>query len=164
MMSKTIRSFYPALVIVAAAAPACAGLTPPLQNAGPATSREGIELAVTGQSCSQTKEPDWYGDDLVETTVQVQVKNVTPEPLTVHRDGFRLITPDGYALRTVTWKAIEPLTVAGGETRAFPLRFMTRGSLQCAQEMRIDAGAGVTAGEKPVKLGPVEFVPSRATS
>jgi hypothetical protein len=152
------------LLLLAVALPAAAGcgLRPPIQNSGPAVSREGVQVAVTRQGCSQSVEPEQPGNDLVEEILEVQVRNATPAPLTVHRDAFRLVTPEGYSLETVTFRAIDPLTIAGGETRTFELRYMTRGSLQCAREMRLEAGRSMTLGNNPVDVGVVRFIPSRA--
>jgi hypothetical protein len=161
-MRRLIRSIvsrsFPFLAL--AMAPACA-LRPPVQNSGPAVSREGVQLAVTRQGCSQTVEPELPGSDLTEEIVEVQVRNALSAPLTVHREAFRLITPDGYSLETVTCSAADPMTVRAGETRAFELRYMTRGSLQCAREMRLEAGRAITSGENPIEVGPVRFTPSR---
>jgi hypothetical protein len=142
-------------------APACATFRPPVQNSGPAVSPEGVQIAVARQVCAQTQEPDYYSDDLIETTIEVQVRNATPDPVTVHRDAFRLMTPDGVALRTLTWRAVDPLTVNGGDTGTFKLRFMTRGGLECAREMDLEPDSGITLREKPIHIGGVHFVPSR---
>jgi hypothetical protein len=142
-------------------ASACLPMRPPARNAGPALSERGIEVAVVRQSCSQTPEPDEYGWDLVEANVEIQVRNGAPASATVHRDKFRLLAPDGSALRTLTCRADDPLTVAGGASQTFELRFMTRGGLECAKEMRLDPDAGITLGDSPVALEPVSFTPQR---
>jgi hypothetical protein len=157
MMKRTLVG---AALVLAAASSGCA-LAPPFRNAGPAVSREGIQVAVTRQRCAQVEEPDEYGWDLVETILEVQVKNATPALLTVHRDAFRLLGPDGTALRTQTWRAVDPLTIDGGATRTFELRFMTRGGLECAREMALDIDDGLALPAGPVKIGSITFVPSR---
>lgn len=139
----------------------CAAMKPPARNGGAALSDKGIQIAVLGQSCSQTQEPDQYGWDLVEETVEVGVRNDSTEPATVHRDRFRLLTPDGYALRTITWRSADPLPIPGGSNESFQLRFMTRGGLECRKEMRLDADAGITLRERPVAFQPVSFTPDR---
>ena len=161
MKGQAFTSVISKAAVVLLLAPACASLRPPAQNNGPAVSAEGVQIAVARQACAQTQEPDYYADDLVETTLEIQVRNATPDPLTVHRDAFRLMTPDGVALRTVTWRAMDPLTVKGGETGTFELRFMTRGSLECGREMRLDADAGVRVNGRPVEVGIISFQPSR---
>jgi hypothetical protein len=140
----------------------CVAMKPPARNGGPALSSEKIQLAVLGQSCSQTQEPDEYGWDLVEEDVEVGVRNDSTEPATVHPDRFRLLTPDGYALRTITWRSADPLQVPGGANERFALRFMTRGGLECRKEMRLDPDAGITLRERPVALEPVSFTPDRS--
>jgi hypothetical protein len=138
---------------------ACLPLTPPAKNAGPALSDKGIEVAVVRQSCSQTQEPDRYGWDLVEAKVEIRVRNVAPSSATVLRDKFRLLAPDGSALRTLTWRAAEPLTLAGGTSQTFELRFMTHGGLECAKEMRLDPDEGIFVGDSPATFRPVSFTP-----
>jgi hypothetical protein len=150
-----------ALLAAAALTAACGTLRPPAESSATAVSREGVQVAVTRQRCAQIVEPELPGADLVEEIVEVQVRNAAGTPVTVHRDAFRLVTPDGFELETTLWHAGVPLTVAGGETRAFELRFQTRGSLTCAREMVLAAGRGVTAAERPVDVGVVRFVPSR---
>jgi len=140
----------------------CAPLKPPLRNAGPAVSQSGVQLAVLRQSCAQAKEPDFEDWDLVEERVELALDNRSTDTVTVHRDRFRLVGPDGTALKPLTWFASEPLTVARGSTGVLQLRFMARGGPECTQEMRIDADGGVTQGERAISFAPVTFVPARA--
>jgi hypothetical protein len=143
-------------------APACAPLRLPYKSSVPAVSPEGVEIAVNRQSCTQNVDPDFYGQDLVEEVVEVQVRNATANPLTVQREAFRLIAPDGRGLKTMTWRAIDPLALNIGETRTFELRYMTRGDLECSREMKLDADAGVRMNGRPIQVGAVSFQPSRA--
>lgn len=155
---KALHSLVP--VLVAILTPACA-LKPPVRNSGPAVSREGVQLAVVKQRCEQLSDPD-QTEDLAEVVVEVQVHNPTREPATIRRTDFRLIGDERFALKTSTWGAIDPLTVDPGTDRTFDLRFMARGAVECAKEMRLDPGAGVLTKDQPLKLDPVRFVPWRA--
>jgi hypothetical protein len=121
-----------------------------------------VEIAVSRQRCTQNVDPDFHGEDLVEEVVEVQVRNATSNPLTVQRDAFRLISPDGYGLKTMTSRAVEPLAMNAGETRTFELRYMTRAGLQCTGEMKLDADAAVKMNGRPIAVGAVSFQPSRA--
>ena len=141
-------------------APACAPLRLPYRAGAPAASREGVEIAVNRQSCTQDQEPEFYGEDLVEEVVELQVKNATGDAVTLQRDAFLLISPDGRGLKTLTWKAIDPLALSAGETRTFQLRYMPRGGLECAREMKLDFDGGVKINGRPVALGVVTFQPS----
>ena len=143
---------------LAVLAPACA-LHPPVQNSGAAVAPSGVEIAVTGQSCTETVETDLPGANLVEAIVQVQVRNAAPPPLVVHRDAFRLRGPDGRAIPTVTWRAGEPLPIEAGQTGTFELRFESRGGLSCTKPMQLEASAGLTKGTEPVQIGAISFVP-----
>jgi hypothetical protein len=149
-------------VVALAFAPACVALTPPVQSTGPVVSREGVGLAVNRQGCTQVSEPDFPGNDLIEEILEIQIRNQTATSLTVRPGAFRLVTPEGAALETVTWRAADPVTIQGGDTRAFELRFMTRGGLECAREMRLEANSGLSLRGGPVKMGAIRFVPSRA--
>jgi hypothetical protein len=145
-------------------APACASMLPPAQSGGPALSTEGVQLAVLKQSCTQTQEPDQPDNDLAEAIVEVEVRNSAPDAVTISRTAFRLLTPDGFALKTRTWGSADPLVLKGGETRAFEMRFMSRGSLECGRQLQLDPGAGICLGGKSVKMKAVTFVPSMRAS
>jgi len=138
---------------------ACASLGPPARTSGPSVSTEGIELAVAAQSCMQSSDTDWPEEDLTETVLEVHVSNGTDSALTVRRDDFRLLTPDGYALRASSWGAVAPLVVVGRETRAFQLRFLARDSSRCRRELRLDPRGGLVVGGRPATVTPVRFVP-----
>ncbi len=139
----------------------CVPMKPPARNSGQVQSRDGVSLAIQRQGCSQTIEPELPGADLVEERIELRVHNGSSEPVTVHRDAFRLVTPDGSTLQTLTWLAAEPLTVAEGEERTFELRFMARGGLACAEEMRLVAGASLEISARPLALQAIAFVPER---
>jgi len=148
----------PAALFLGALAPACA-LSPPLQNGGAAKASPGVQVAVVGQSCEQSVESDLPGVDLVETTVQVQVRNAGPTQLTIHREAFDLRGPEGEAIPTSTWCAREPLSVDPGQTRTFNLRFVSRGGPSCTQPMQLEPSSAITAGTSPIGIGAVTFVP-----
>jgi hypothetical protein len=159
---RIVALAFSASLAASTLAPGCA-LRPPVQNSGPAVSQEGVRLAVTGQTCGESEEPERHGENLAQATVEVQVRNDGATPLTVHPDAFRLVTaqPGRVYLKTMTRAASDPLTIAGGATLTFQLRFMNRGSLRCASPLTLDAGAAVTAGDRPVKVGAVSFQPTR---
>ena len=150
-----------ASVAVCSLAGGCATLRPPVQNAAPAVSPEGVQVALLGQACTQTQESDWPYADLVEVHVAVGVSNPTANLLVVHREQFRLIAPDGTALRPLTWRAADPFTVAPGQQPSFELRYMTRGSLGCAEPMTLAPADGVVAGDRPLALAALRFLPRR---
>jgi len=150
------------IVLALALAPACAPLRLPYKGGGPVASPEGVDLAVERQSCTQNVDPDFYGEDLVEEVVEVRVRNATPQPVVVQRDAFRLMSHDGSGVKPITWRAVDPLSLNGGETRTFELRFMTRGALECAGEMKLDPDAGLVMNGRPLVMSAITFQPSRA--
>jgi hypothetical protein len=54
------------------------------------------------------------------------------------------------------------LSIEAGQAGTFELRFQSRGGLSCTRPMQLEASAGITKGETPVRIGVVSFVPSRA--
>ena len=140
--------------------PACA-LKPPVENSG-TVSKDGVQLAVIGQRCTETVEPEWPGANLVQTIVEVQFANAGSAPLTIHPDRFHLRGTDGRKVPAGGWRAREPLSVDAGQSKKVKVEFMTRGGLSCTKPMELDADSGVTVGATPVKVGSVTFVPSRA--
>jgi hypothetical protein len=147
------------LTVLVGGASACA-LTPPVQNGGPAISREGTRLAVVRQRCEQSPEADRPGDDLAELIVEVSVHNPTSEAATVRRTDFRLLgAEDAFAIKTSTWGAVDPLMVGPNSDRSFEMRFMARGAFECAKTVRLDPRRAVMTGDQPVKLDAVAFVP-----
>jgi hypothetical protein len=165
-MKRNIGSSALGLVSLATLvlAPACASMRPPARNSGPTLSKEDVHLAVLKQSCSQTQEPEEPDNDLAEAIVEVEVRNSAPDAVTISRTAFRLLTPDGFALKTITWGSVDPLVLKGGETRAFEMRFMSRGSLECGRELQLDPGTGICVGGKALKMKAVTFVPSMQAS
>lgn len=159
MPRSGVLSLIGALVLTAL--PGCA-LTPPIQNGGAATTPDGIAVSVLRQRCSETVQPRQPGNDLVEATVEVQVTNPTAAPLAIRRDGFRLGSADGSAIRTSTWLASDPLTVGAGQSQTFALRFMSRGGLSCWKEMELRSAPAISRGTQSLKIGSVRFTPSRA--
>jgi hypothetical protein len=143
-----------------ALAPACA-MSPPAQNAGSLTS-DGVQVAVVGQRCSETVETDWPGANLVETTVQFQIRNTNPNPVTVNREQLYLRGTDGRKVQSRDWNEHAPITVESGQSQTFDLRYMTRGGLSCTKPMQLDAESAISVGSTPVRIGAVTFIPSRA--
>jgi hypothetical protein len=162
MTSRMISLLFPEAAVLLVLAQGCA-LTPPVKNSGPTVSTEGIQLAVTRQSCHETQDPDFRDNDLAEAILQIEVRNGAQTPVTVHRDAFRLVTatPDRVYLKTQTWGAAQPMTVNGGAAGTFELRFMTRGSLKCASDLTLDPDTGLLIADHPVKVSSISFRPSQ---
>jgi hypothetical protein len=153
---KNLLRFSPLLL---ALAPACA-MSPPVQNAGTVAS-DGVQVAVVGQRCTETVETDWPGANLVETTVEFQVRNTNANPVTVNREQLYLRGTDGRPVRSRGWDSGQSVLVGSGESKTFDLQFMSRGGMSCTKPMQLDAAAGLTVGTMPLRVGSVTFVPSK---
>jgi hypothetical protein len=152
---KALLRFSPLLL---ALAPACA-MSPPAQNAG-SLARDGVQVAVVGQRCTETVETDWPGANLVEATVQFQVRNSNPNPVTVNQEQLYLRGTDGRRVPSRGFESREPVHVESGQSQTFDLHFMTRGGISCTKPMQLDAESGITVGTEPLRIGSVTFVPS----
>ena len=136
---------------------------PPIHN-GAAMAEGGVQVAVLRQRCSQTVETEQPGNDFVETTVELEVRNRRSAPIAVRRDGFQLVAPDGRAIRTSTWFAGSPRSVEPGQAQTFELRFVSRGGLSCYKEMILEAPSVVVKGTAGAKLAPLRLAPAEAPS
>jgi len=157
VVRKVLVRFSPLLLALGSA---CA-MSPPAQNAG-ALSNDGVQVAVVGQRCTETVETDWQGANLVETTVQFQIRNANPNPVTVNREQLYLRGTDGRRVQSRDWSESSPVTVESGQSQTFDLRYLARGGLSCTKPMQLDAESAITVGTTPLRIGSVTFVPSRA--
>src|SRR6478609_3307295 len=130
-VQRQISKLTLGILTVLAFAPACAPMGPPALVRADARPVEGVSLAIQREGCSITVEPDLQNDYLVEERIALRVHNGAAEPVTVRRENFLLLTPDGSALKTATWNAYEPITVAGGQDEEFVVRFIARGGVVC---------------------------------
>ena len=151
-MRKTLGLPLLALILV----PACAH-SPVYQSSGPSI-RDGVKVAIVGQSCDQYHDPNFEFDDFVGLDLDLEVRNATDAPLTVHRDMIRVVASDGIAPKTQTWKAVEPIQIEAGGIQRISVRYMTLGSLECRGPLDLDLKNAVTRGGAPLALAPIHFV------
>lgn len=111
-----------------------------------------------GQSCDQYHEPNFEFDDFVGLELDLEVRNATDAPLTVHRDLIRVVASDGTAPKTQTWKAVEPVQVEAGGIQRISVRYITLGSLECRGPLDLDLKNAVTRGGAPLALAPIHIV------
>jgi hypothetical protein len=146
-----------AVGVIALALSACATLHPPAKTTGPAASGDGVELAVVRQSCQRSHSPDQPDTYLIEETIELEVRSSTP--LEIRRDAFRLVTPGGASLHSVTWGSAEPLAVAASQPQKFELRFQANGARDCTDPVKLMPEQAVRRAGTPVALGEITFTP-----
>jgi hypothetical protein len=165
-MAQCRMSRLLAIAFVLAGVGACATMTPPATNSGPAQSSNGVQMAVVRQLCAESQ-PFGALSDWIDETVELQVRNGSPEPVNVHPDRFRLVSSLGGSYRADPGRATEPLTIGKGETQILDLTFAGRGGydgLDCTQAMRLDPRGAIAVRQSPVALPAVSFVPVAATA
>jgi hypothetical protein len=118
-------------------------------------------MAIVGQYCEDNEEPDDRGWPVIQLRMKVAVTNRTNDRLGFDPGRLRIVAPDRVTPGPVA--ADSPLVVAPGETKIAELRFMSRGSLTCKEEMRLDPSDSLIAGNRPVSLRPLAFVAKNGT-
>lgn len=136
---------------------ACATLHPLAKTTGPTASGDGVELAVVRQSCQRSHSPDQPDTYLIEETVELEVRSAAP--LEIHRDAFRLVTPSGAQLHTVTWGSAEPLGIAASQPQKFELRFQANGARDCTDPVKLVPEMAIKRAGTPVQLAAITFTP-----
>jgi hypothetical protein len=142
-----------ALTLAAVLASGC--FTAPARSSGP-SQWDGVQMAIVGQYCEDSDDPDWEGFEAVQLRMKVSVTNRSSDQLAFDPDRLRLVAPDTVKPGPVAADA--PLVVAPGETKVAAVRFMNRGSLKCKEEMKLDPSDSLLAGTKPIPLPPIAFV------
>ena len=105
---------------------ACATMKPPAMNNGPVLSSNGVQVAVLRQVCAETMVNAF--ETFIDETVELQVRNGSPNPVRIHRDKLRLLGPNGGVFTTGA-SALDFLTVGNGETQTFEVTLHgTRGA------------------------------------
>jgi hypothetical protein len=128
----------------------------PAKSSGPSES-DGVQMAIVGQYCEDSAEPDDFaGSEAVQLRMKIAVANRSKENVGFDPDRVRVIAPDRVTPSPVAADAA--LVVAPGETKVAVVRFLTRGSLKCKEEMRLDPSDSLVAGARRVPLRPIAFV------
>ena len=151
------KSLLRALALIAVGT-GCATLAPPARSTGAALSEEGIEIAIVGQFCKQSRGTSASRAPSLDETLVVEVGNPTPDPVSVDPDKLILITPGGGSVRGPTPAAAGPLSVDGGTTVPVTLHFTVTGA-NCSQEMQLDAGSSLQWQGRRVTVSAIRFVP-----
>jgi hypothetical protein len=133
-------------------------MVPPARSSGIALSEEGIQLAVVGQVCKQSRATSAPSPPLLDVTLAIEVGNPTPGLVSVYPDRLVLVAPGGVFARASTSEAVNPLSVDGGTTVPVTLHFKVMGAT-CSQEMGLDARSALQWQGRPVTVSAIRFVP-----
>jgi hypothetical protein len=159
MLHTHFRGLAPIAGLLLGAGACATTMKPPVANSGPALSQDGVQVAVLRQACLQTQPVDEVPTGSVDETVEIEVRNGSPDPVTVRPDRIRLVGTDESVATPAAAPSGSELTVAAGETQTIQLRFSARNGLECTKEMRLDASDGITRRASPVALHPLPFRP-----
>src|SRR5437016_2632656 len=87
-------SLIHALMVIAVGT-GCAAMVAPARSSGIALSEEGIQLAVVGQVCKQSRSTSASTAPLLDATLAIEVGNPTPGLVSVYPDRLILVAPGG---------------------------------------------------------------------
>ncbi len=132
----------------------------PYRTSGP-ESAGGVQLAVTGERCSVSADPEnpSAGATRLNVATDLQVANQSDNPVLLARDHFKLSAQRGS--ETVTTKPLEAglITILPGETTFLTLSFEERGDLDCRHELSLDPADAIQVGGAAVRFRPIRFTP-----
>jgi len=136
----------------------CAAMVAPARSSGIALSEEGIQLAVVGQVCKQSRSTSASSPPLLDATLAIEVGNPTPDLVSVYPDRIILVAPGGISVRASAPQGGNPLSVEGGTTVPVTLHFTVAGA-NCSQEMQLDAGSALQSHGRAVTVSAIRFLP-----
>jgi len=152
------------LLGVCALATSC-GYASPYQSSGPAISKAGVEIRLTGERCyvnrSGEQFPTTVDDDRLHVEVNLQIANTSSKPAQVALNHFELA--EGAQAERVVMAPSEAdvLTVSPNETRTVALDFEKGTSLDCRHDFSLFAKDAVILEGRPVDVAAIDFQPAR---
>ena len=156
----SLLSLIHALMVIAigVGCAGCAAMLAPARSSGIALSEEGIQLAVVGQVCKQSRSTSASSPPLLDATLAIEVGNPTPGLVSVYPDRLILVAPGGVSARASTPQGSNPLSVESGTTVPVRLHFTLAGA-NCSQEMQLDASSALESQGRPVTVSAIRFLP-----
>jgi hypothetical protein len=127
----------------------------PARSSGPSESK-GVQMNIAGQFCEDSIQPADNDLGTLRMRLKIAIANHGDDAVTFDPQRVKLVVPDGTTPRPV--EADSPVVVGVGQTKVTQVRFMSRISVKCKQEMKLDPGDSIVAGATRVPLPPIAFV------
>lgn len=141
------------LSLLACAASGC--FAAPVRSSGPSESN-GVQMSILGQFCEDSIQPADNDLGTLRMRLKIAVANRGDDLVSFDPERVKLVAPNGISPEPV--EADSPTTIAPGETKVKQVRFMSRISVKCTQEMQLDPRDSIVAGKARIPLHPIAFV------
>ena len=161
-MKRFPNPLFLSAVVVSAAS---CGYVAPYTSSGPSLSKEGVEIAIAGESCyvnrSAEQFPTTVDDDQLNLALRLQIKNKSSH--------VAVLTPDHVGLsETLAGErmGMHPresgaISLQPGETQTISLNFEQSGALDCHHHLALEAAGAVEIDGGKVSFEPIRFLASR---
>ena len=161
---KSHASSKVAIVVLGFAA-SC-GYAAPYTSSGPSVSKEGVQIAITGERCFVNRGaeqfPTTVDDDRLNLDLRLQVRNDTDHVAILSEDHVLLseiVRGERTAMRPREAVAV-PLQPGG--TKVVSLYFEQSGDLDCHHQMALEPQDAVAIdGKQVVNFEPIRFLVSK---
>jgi len=158
------RIAFASSTIIAGFVASC-GYSTPYQTSGPALSKEGVQIAIAGDSCyvNRTGEqfPTTVDDDELHLSVSLQVNNESNHVALLSPERFQLVENQAGNRIVIHPHESGVLPVQPGETKMVSLDFDQQAELDCHHGLALEAPGAVAIEGTLVAIQPIQFQPAR---
>ena len=157
----------PRLIVVSAVLGfvASCGYAAPYSSSGSAMSKEGVNIAITGERCFVNRSADQFpttvNDDRLGLGLRLQVKNEASHTAVLSLDHLRVSETMGGNRQVMQPLESGALELAPGETKTVSLDFEQEGELDCHHDMALEAADAIAIEGGLVHVEPIRFLVSR---
>ena len=144
---------------------ASCGYSSPYSSSGPAMSKEGVNIAITGERCfvnrSAEQFPTTVNDDRLILGLRLQVKNEASHTAVLSLDHLHVSETMGGERQVMQPLGSGALELAPGETKTVSLDFAQEGELDCHHDMALETAGAIAIEGGQVNIEPIRFLVSR---
>ena len=152
------------LSAVAVSAASC-GYVAPYTSSGPSLSKEGVEIAIAGESCyvnrSAEQFPTTVDDDQLNLALRLQIKNKSSHVAVLTPDHVGLSETLAGERMVMHPRESGAISLQPGETQTISLNFEQSGALDCHHHLALEAAGAVEIDGGKVSFEPIRFLASR---
>jgi len=155
------------LPLVAGMMAASCGHTAPYQASGPALSKDGVKIALTGERCYVLPNTEQFPiarndiDDVLHLGLDLEVTNASNHVAVLSLDRFQLAGDTQAEHLVMHPRESGSLSLAPGENKRVALDFEEQTDLDCRHDLALATEGAVAIEGRPVYLASIHFQPSR---
>jgi uncharacterized protein CbrC (UPF0167 family) len=161
-MKRFPNPLFLSAVVVSAAS---CGYVAPYTSSGPSLSKEGVEIAIAGESCyvnrSAEQFPTTVDDDQLNLALRLQIKNKSSHVAVLTPDHVGLSETLAGERMVMHPRESGAISLQPGETQTISLNFEQSGALDCHHHLALEAAGAVEIDGGKVSFEPIRFLASR---